>query len=82
MFHVRLKCAQAGMERDRSGVVENTVPFDISEISESQTGIFGRMERTQGLLVVYCLPISENIIYKIFRTFHFGRLILRHFFSF
>ena len=24
-----VKCAQAGMERDRSGVVENTVPFDI-----------------------------------------------------
>jgi len=25
----RVICAQAGMERDRSGVVENTVPFDI-----------------------------------------------------
>ena len=25
----RVKCAQAGMERDRSGEVENTVPFDI-----------------------------------------------------
>ena len=26
------KRAQAGIERDRSGLVENTVPFDISEI--------------------------------------------------
>ena len=25
----QVKCAQAGMERDRSSVVENTVPFDI-----------------------------------------------------
>ena len=40
----RVKCAQVGMERDRSGVVENTVPFTY-ENSESQTGIFGRIER-------------------------------------
>ena len=42
----RVKCAQAGMERDRSGEVENTVPScQHMKISGSQTGVFGRMER-------------------------------------
>ena len=33
----------SGMERDRSGLVENTVPYENFEI---QTGIIGRIERS------------------------------------
>ena len=31
------KCAQAGIERDRSGLVENTVPFDIRKFRKFKT---------------------------------------------
>ena len=37
------KCTKSGIERDQSGLVENTVPFE--KISQIQTGIFSRMER-------------------------------------
>lgn len=37
------KCAQAGMKRDLSGLVENTVSFNIQEYRKFR--IFGRMER-------------------------------------
>ena len=44
------KCAQAGIEQDRFGLVENTVPlWQHTKISETQTGIFGEMERAQNL---------------------------------
>jgi len=52
--NIGVKCSQAGIVRDRSGVLENTVPFGIRKV---QTGIFGRMERA------LCFPksrINEN----------------------
>ena len=33
------KCAQAGINRDRSGLVENTVPFDIRKFRKFKPGI-------------------------------------------
>ena len=33
------ECAQAGIERDRSGLVENTVPFDIRKFRKFKPGI-------------------------------------------
>ena len=53
------KCAQAEIERDRSGLVENTVPFGIRKISAIQTGIFCRMERVR----YFHWIINDGVIY-------------------
>lgn len=44
------KCAQAGMERVRSGLVKKPRSIRLSKISEIQIEMFGRMERAQSFL--------------------------------
>ena len=52
------KCAQAAIERDRFGLAEDTVPFDIRKFREFKLELFGQMERApsyrrNGARVVY-----------------------------
>ena len=49
----REKCAQAGMERDRSGVVENTVPFDIWKFGKSNRNFWSNGTRPS--ITIICL---------------------------